>query len=429
MPIISYGLDSKALSAGVTKVKSLLGSISDKAGSVTKSIGGMFTPFNTLIAAVGGGMAVKTLVDVGDQYTNMAGQLKYLTGSAESAEAAQKGLYDMSQKTGTSMLSNASSLTRFELASEQTKLSTEENIKVLGGINTLMLQTGVSTQEASAAMMQLGQALASGKLQGDEFRSMSENAPAVMNNLAKSLGMTRAELKAMASEGELTSEILGQAFLKMAEEAGNEELPLTVGRMVTKVVNTLQKLWDTINDRTGILAWIATAFDNLSIWIESNIDLIIEYVLVMRDKFIEAWPSIKDFFYALGNVIVLVAQAFVDAFPYVESFFSGLRNWIGVVEPFITGLYDWVMKLVNAFIKLAQYTPLGVAAGTVASGGGVTDVLANVFNPDSYGNTFESVDVPTSSSGKTVNVIYNGQYSRSDAVNVANDLTKLSSKD
>lgn len=100
---------------------------------------------------------------------------------------------------------------------------------------------GASTQEAQAAALQLGQALASGRLQGDELRSILEAAPVLAQELAKQLGVSVGELRQLGSEGVLTSDVVFGALIRSSEELNNRlaELEPTVAQSFTVLTNQL----------------------------------------------------------------------------------------------------------------------------------------------------------------------------------------------
>ena len=96
--------------------------------------------------------------------------------------------------------------------------SVEEIRTVFFGFNTAAKLAGASAIESSNAFRQLAQALGSGRLAGDEFRSISEQVPTVLAPIAAELGVTIGELKKLAAEGELTSEVVLRALGKVGNE-------------------------------------------------------------------------------------------------------------------------------------------------------------------------------------------------------------------
>lgn len=107
----------------------------------------------------------------------------------------------------------------------------DEQIAFAEKVNKLLKIGGGTSQMNSATLLQLSQSLSSGKLQGDEFRSLSENAPALMQNIAKGMGVSRGELKALASDGKLTTETIINAINKMGGSIDEQfnKLPRTFG--------------------------------------------------------------------------------------------------------------------------------------------------------------------------------------------------------
>lgn len=100
--------------------------------------------------------------------------------------------------------------------------------------------SGAGAEEAKAAIIQLAQGLASGALRGDEFNSVAEQMPILLEVLQKSLGKTRAELRKMAEDGELTPQlILGARPKKLPKKSSvNEQMPLTIGRAMNQLSNS-----------------------------------------------------------------------------------------------------------------------------------------------------------------------------------------------
>lgn len=427
MPGLKYWIDSTSFGQGARKINNGLTSIAKQAVSTGKRIASIVNPFNSLIGTVATGFGIAQLGKAGDEFVNMAAQLEYLTGNSQDAEYAQRQLYKMSQETRTGIIENSKALSRFALASEMTNLSMDQNIKVLGTINKLMLMSGTNTQEASAAMVQLGQALASGRLQGDEFRSISENAPALANELAKALQVTRGELREMSKQGELTSEIMGQAFLKIADSGTvtADKLPLTIKSMATKTFNALKNLWDKINDRTGLLSWVASGFDNLSLWIDNNINLIVHYVERFKDSLVNViWPKIKQFFADFTNGFEFsFVKTFEKIGPLAENFFVRSIELANILIPNLRTLFSWVQNIANAF-KLAyeysKFIPIirsstALANSTLEAGSAIINTAIEKSNQ----NTNNANQNTSDTNGTTVINNFNQNISKNDIEDIS----------
>lgn len=115
---------------------------------------------------------------------------------------------------------------------------------------------GTGAQEASSAMYQLTQAMGSGKLQGDEFRSIMENAPMLADAIAKYMGRTKGELKELASEGAITSDIIKAALFNAAGDIEEkfQKLPKTWGDVGTVIKNTSTEMFQPVIEKIASIA-------------------------------------------------------------------------------------------------------------------------------------------------------------------------------
>ena len=121
-----------------------------------------------------------------------------------------------------------------------------EAVKFTSTLDKAFKVSGTSAGEASAAMYQLNQAMTAGKLQGDEFRSVMENAPILAQKIAESIGVSMAQLKKLGSEGKITSDVIKKAVLGSADdiEAKYNQMPLTFGKVWQQAQNAGQQAMD-----------------------------------------------------------------------------------------------------------------------------------------------------------------------------------------
>lgn len=136
-----------------------------------------------------------------------------------------------------------------------------------------MLKSGTSVQEAESAILQFSQAMASGKLAGDEFRSISEAAPEFMRGLAKALGVPLGSMKQLAAEGKLTTEVVSAGTVIMAEnfKALGESMPITVGQAFQQLTNVLFIRTSELNNALGGNQGLAEIILNVSKSLDSGL--------------------------------------------------------------------------------------------------------------------------------------------------------------
>lgn len=154
----------------------------------------------------------RSVVELGESYTNLDNRLR----SIAPIEATRLDLMEKTRAVANASRSDwAATNELFVRLSSSTKEMGVSQERVLGLTETIsktFAKSGASSQEAAAGMLQLSQAFASGKLQGDEFKSLSESVPDVLDLIAKQMGVTRGELKQLSSEGKITGDVLVATF-------------------------------------------------------------------------------------------------------------------------------------------------------------------------------------------------------------------------
>ncbi len=166
---------------------------------------------------------------------------------------------------------------------------------------------GASQQEQSAGMYQLTQAMASGRLQGDEFRSIMENAPMLAQAISKYTGVSVGTLREMSSEGKITADVIKNAMFYIANDINKkfESIPTTFNDVVVNLKSNFIRAYEPISARlsnlfnssnfktfTGMLITGMTRVINLTV---SGMDIISKFATVMKNN----WDVISP---ALGAV-------------------------------------------------------------------------------------------------------------------------------
>lgn len=326
--VIAITGTTKGLEKAVSKSRKLLGGLT--------SIGsGMALP--AVLGGVGAGAAAAGLARIGDSWAVMGKQLEFVTGNAEDAQRVQDRLYQISKKTGTQISDNANTFVKLEQASKLTGNTMDDNLNTIETLNTLMQLTGTSGLQASAAMLQLSQGLTSGKLAGDEFRSLAENAPGLLQKLSEAMDIPIENLKEMSSEGELTSERLGQAFRDLNEQGTQSfgELPNTVWRGLNSVALAFGNLWDYINDETGIISEIENALLDVAQYIEDNSESIKEWVKDGWEKFIKSAPDTIETLRTIGESIIWVVEKIADGIKLIKTFYEIAQTGLSASKAYL----------------------------------------------------------------------------------------------
>jgi tape measure domain-containing protein len=178
--------------------------------------------FKTLLAGIAGGVVVNQLRELADAYTNIQNRLRLTTTDQANLNAVFNELQAISTRTRSSLEANVELYSRVSQSAKDLGLSQQQILQLTESLNQAIKISGATAQEAEAGLRQLSQGLASGALRGDELVSVLENLPAVADVIAKSLGVTRGELRAMGAEGKITAQTIVTAFEQSREELADK---------------------------------------------------------------------------------------------------------------------------------------------------------------------------------------------------------------
>lgn len=207
----------------------------------------------------------KEFVTTADAINLMQSRLKQFVETGESTDALFRQIQMSANAAGTQLESTLSVFGQFAKAGQDMGLSNDQVLKLISNLQKMALVSGASSESAAAAIYQLSQSFASGVLQGDEFRSVAEQMPTVLDNLAKKLGVTRGELRKMSSEGKIGQEQLALLAGEFTEvDAQAAKLPRTVEQASTALMNNLAVAADALNDKLGFSRGLAGGIDNVS---------------------------------------------------------------------------------------------------------------------------------------------------------------------
>ncbi|MBU0665346.1 MAG: tape measure protein [Proteobacteria bacterium] len=281
--VIELYVDDK----GTAKIKQFAGESEANFKKVeaagTKSAASLSTGWQRLSAVLGPAMAayfgvqaVKDVMMLADSYTLLDSRLALITDSASELTMVQDELFRISQETGTAYAANAATVSKLGIAMEAAGASSTELLAINELVNKSLIVSGASTAEQSSFLLQFGQAMGSGVLQGEEFRAMMEANSYFGSQLAKALDTDIAGLRKMSKEGKLTSDVLRGAFPKMATEINEsfDKMPITIGRAMTMVQNSFGKVVSEANKSSDGTSEFASAIAGLSATIEQHKDIL-----------------------------------------------------------------------------------------------------------------------------------------------------------
>lgn len=194
-----------------------------------------------------------TLTAQADEYASIQARLALVTNSQAEAVQLNNSIYQSALKARGSYSLMADSVSKIAMTAKEAFPDARAVAPFVEGIQKLFVVGGTGTQQQGDAMLQLTQALGSGKLQGDEFRSIAEAAPLIEQMVAKQMGVTQGELKALSSEGKITADIIRDAILGNMDEinAKFEQMPKKwtdgLTEIKTKAVNAFAPVFSEVS--------------------------------------------------------------------------------------------------------------------------------------------------------------------------------------
>ena len=294
---VALVLDTSNFDRGIRRAEGSLGSFERKGSAVASTL-------QTAFASIIGVATIDQFIKMESALTGLQNKLQVVAGSQEAANAAFGQIAGIADRTRSSLTDVGDLYSKIALAGEKLGLSQGQVAQTTETFTKALKLTGAGAAQSSAAILQFGQALASGKMQGDEFRSLMENAPAFMGKLASALGVSQGELRKLATEGALTSDVIIAATQQMAASVENDfaKTTPTISDSFTVLRNNVMLMFDEMNKGSGVFDYIR----KLVLLLAENVGVAF--------KFIGAMIA-----FALGSKAVAMVLNFVKALQVLRA--------------------------------------------------------------------------------------------------------------
>ncbi|MDG6370695.1 tape measure protein [Glaesserella parasuis] len=234
--------------------------------TATEQLNKCFGRLQALLALSGIGGGISHLLALADKMQSLRNQVQFVTSSMTEMNQVQKELFEIAQRTRGSLEATTTLYTRSARALKDYGYAQKDILQFTETMNKAMAIGGVSAEAQASALFQLSQALGSGQLQGDEFKTIAESAPIILDVLAEYMGKSRAEVKKLAGEGQLTSKLIFEAFNGSTEKINQkfEQMPLSFGGAMQQMENAFMKFADEQNRTLGITENLAAGISFLA---------------------------------------------------------------------------------------------------------------------------------------------------------------------
>lgn len=318
------------------------------ARGVKTAWGGMGTAIQAALAA----FSLRQLLTLTDTMTQTTARLDLINDGLQTTEQLQNKISASANRSRASYTDTASVVSRLGILAKDAFTSNDEMIAFTELMNKNFVIGGASVQEQTSAMYQLTQAMAAGKLQGDEFRSIMENAPLLAQAIAAYTGKTTGELKEMSAEGTITADIIKGAMFSTIDEVNErfEKIPMTFAQVATIVQNTLLKAFGPVLKMIGAGAqWIYDNWSTIEPVFWGIVGAVGALVIIMGIWQIVTWAMTAAQWglnaaivaSGIGAIVVIVGLIIFAIVKWIQSV-GGLKvAWLITCNILLTA-WDWV---------------------------------------------------------------------------------------
>lgn len=290
------------------------------------------------------------VIDLADEFSSTQARIGLITDDVQGLSDA---IYEASLRSRGSYATMTDTVAKLGLTARNAFKSTEEIVPFVENIQKLFAIGGTDTEHQKFALMQLQQALGSGKLQGDEFRSIAENAPMLEQIISKYMGVTQGELKDLAKDGEITASVMRNAILGATDEieAKFKNMPRTFGQNMqllgTIAFNAFTPFWQQLSAIADSPA-MNQIFDGF-------------YMGVTL-----AGKALAGLVNNIRWFVGVIGEAYTATKDFINPFVGGLLTTIGILAIFKTSLIavsaiSFLAGGIRTLVTMIQLLPTAIS--------------------------------------------------------------------
>ncbi len=333
---------------------------------------GLLSKIKGIAAAIGGIVGIGQIIGLSDEMSNYTARLDLINDGTQTTAELNNKIMQSANNVGASYQTVVDTVGRLGIVAGDAFDSNDEIIKFAEILNQHFAIAGTSAEGVDAAMLQISQAMGAGALRGEELNSVMEQAPTIIAAIADHLGVAKGKIKEMASEGQITADIVKEALFSTAEDtqAKFSRMPATFSTVWTLIKNKLLATFQPILQSIGGLAqkiyshWssITPVFDKLG----AGVQALFEKLTIAATWAKSHWTEIKQIFSEIGSVISRVAgivgSLLTAAFNTLgDAIKWAYDNW-SILKPIIVGVTA-AMATYTAGTKICQAAQWVLAGG------------------------------------------------------------------
>lgn len=383
------------------------GAAMDKAQGSGKRLMGTFGSLQGVLATLGVSIGASEILKLADRFKTLEATIRLATGGGASFVTAMNGVEQIASDTRVSLESTGELFAKITRATGEMDVNQAQVLSVTKTINQALVVSGATSEQASASIMQMGQALQGGVIRAEEYNSVMENTPRVMQAVADGMNMSMGELRAYMLEGKLSSEQFFSALQSQSDvlQAEFEQMPQTVGQSLQvlkdRFLMVIGEIDGKLQSSTGVSNFVQTISDSLDDIdptalqaIEQVFGKLFDVAKQFAEQIVQTYNNFNDLLNAFSG-----ADQAAQKVGFITRSLQGVSIILGVINDGITGIRimsdlvlgvsaKWVGVLAEGLSRLS-FGELSKSLGEFASR--MSDVGSEAFErADQAAQAFKS---------------------------------------
>ena len=301
---------------------------------------------------------------VSDKFASIKARIDLINDGSQSTASIMDKVYQASERSRGSYTDMLDSVAKLNMLAKDSFSSNDEAIAFVEQLNMQFKLSGASVGEVSSAMTQLTQAMAAGRLQGDEFNSIMENAPMLAQAISQEMGVPIGQLKELGSEGAITAEVIKNALFNSADEtqAKFNEMPMTFQEVGQQLSNAMFQAFQPVMEELSSMTAsedFKTAIDGIGVAIQGMAVVASGAIALLK----VAFNGVKIAFNGLASVITTSAKIWKGIFTAPSI---AIRTY-GTLVVGLMGYFVGVRIASMAFASSLTVQKIGMMAMTAVT--------------------------------------------------------------
>ena len=262
---------------------------------------------------------------VSDKFASIKARIDLINDGSQSTASIMDKVYQASERSRGSYTDMLDSVAKLNMLAKDTFTSNDEAIRFVEQLNMQFKLSGAGVAEVSSAMTQLTQAMAAGRLQGDEFNSIMENAPMLAQAISQEMGVPIGQLKQLGSEGAITADVIKSALFNSADEtqAKFAQMPMTFQEVGQQLSNAMFQAFQPVMEELSSMTAsedFKTAIDGIGVAIQVMATVATIAIAGLKVAFAGIKAVVSGVVLAIKNVGTILQGIFVAPSIAIKTF-------------------------------------------------------------------------------------------------------------